>query len=229
MEHAGRRHCTAERVGNVGVHDRLITGEPVELCAHVVIFLVIAAEGKLVECGAVIHRAVVDHLELGHELAGGDDGGRILAGAADDNALEPLRVIHDVGAGQETAHAVAEQEVGDIGILGGGQFVELIHVAHDIVPAVLFRKEAQLLFVFGGLAVAEVVVCHDDKTVIGQKLHERGVAIDMLGDAVRDLQNGADFAIGGTFSCKYLVFSISGQKPKIMKRWHSNTPPVVIY
>ena len=42
-------------------------------------------------------------------------------------------------------------------------------------------------------------------------------------------QNGADFAIGGTFSCKYLVFSISGQKPKIMKRWHSNTPPVVIY
>ena len=229
MEHAGRRHRAAERVGDVLIHDRLVTRQPVEVRAHVVVLLVVAAEGELIELGAVVHRAIVDHLELGHELAGGDDGGRILARAADDNALEPLRVINDVGAGQETAHAVAKQEVGDIGILGGGQFVELIHVAHDIVPAVLFRKEAQLLLVFGGLAVAKVVVCHDDKTVIGQKLHERGVAIDMLGDAVRDLQNGADFAIGGTFSCKYLVFSISGQKPKIMKRWHSNTPPVVIY
>lgn len=73
--------------------------------------------------------------------------------------------------------------------------MELIHVAHDIVPAVLFREEAQLLLVFGGLAVAEVVVCDDDKAVIGQKLHEWGVTIDMLGDAVRDLQNGADFAV----------------------------------
>ena len=124
---------------------------------------------------------------------------------------------------------MAEQEVGDIGILGGGQLVELVHVAHNIVPAVLFREEAQLLLVFGGLAVAEVVVGDDGKAVVGQKLHERGVAIDMLSDAVRNLQNGADFAVWGTFSCKYLVFSISGQKPEIMKRWHSNTPPVVIY
>ena len=210
MEHAGGRHRAAERVGDVLIHDRFVAGEPVELCAHVVILFVVAAEGKLVERGAVIHGAVVDHLELCHELAGGDDGGRVLAGAADDDALEPLRMVNDIGAGQEAAHAVAEQEVGDVGILGGGQLMELIHVAHDIVPAVLFREEAQLLLVFGGLAVAEVVVCDDDKAVIGQKLHEWGVTIDMLGDAVRDLQNGADFAVGGAFSCKYLVFPVSG-------------------
>ena len=107
--------------------------------------------------------------------------------------------------------------------------MELIHVAHDIVPAVLFRKEAQLLLVFGGLAVAEVVVGDDDKAVVGQKLHKRGIAVNVLGDAVRNLQNGADLAIGCAFSCKYLVFPVSGQKPEIMKRWHSNTPPVVIY
>ena len=138
-------------------------------------------------------------------------------------------MVNNVGAGQEAAHAVAEQEVGDIGVLGGGQLVELIHVAHDIVPAVLFRKEAQLLLVFGSLAVAEVVVGDDDKAVVGQKLHKRSIAVNVLGDAVRDLQNGADFAVGGAFSCKYLVFPVSGQKPEIMKRWHSNTPPVVIY
>ena len=229
MEHAGRRHRAAERVSDVLIHDRLVARQPVEVRAHMVVLLVVAAEGELIELGAVVHRAIVDHLELGHELTGGDDGGRVLAGAADDDALESLRMVNNVGAGQEAAHAVAEQEVGDIGVLGGGQLVELVHVAHNIVPAVLFRKEAQLLLVFGSLAVAEVVVGDDDKAVVGQKLHKRGIAVNVLGDAVRDLQNGADFAVGCAFSCKYLVFPVSGQKPEIMKRWHSNTPPVVIY
>ena len=142
MEHAGSRHRTAERVGNVGVHDRLVTGEPVQLRAHVVILLVVAAEGELIERGAVVHGAVVDHLELCHELASSDDRARILAGAADDDALESLGVINDIGAGQEAAHAVAEQEVGDIGVLGCGELVERVHIAHDIIPAVFFREEA---------------------------------------------------------------------------------------
>ena len=51
----------------------------------------------------------------------------------------------------------------------------------------------------------------------------------MLGDAMRDLQDGAHFAVGRALSGKYVVFPISGQKPKIMKRWHSNTPYCVIY
>ena len=229
MEHAGRRHRAAERVSDVLIHDRLVARQPVEVRAYMVVLLVVAAEGELIELGAVVHRTIVDHLELGHKLTGGDDGGRVLTGAADDDALESLRVVNDVGAGQEAAHAVAEQEVGDIGILGGGQLVELVHVAHNIVPAVLFRKEAQLLLVFGSFAVAEVIIGDDDKAVAGQKLHERGIAVNVLGDAVRDLQNGANFAVGGAFSCKYLVFPVSGQKPEIMKRWHSNTPPVVIY
>ena len=177
----------------------------------------------------MIHGAVVDHLELCHELTGGDDCARVLAGTADDDALEPLGVVNDIGAGQEAAHAVAEQKVGYAGVFGGGELVERVHIAHDIVPAVLFCEKAQLLFVFCGLTMAKVVIRDDDETVFCEKLHKRSVTVDMLGDAMRDLQDGAHFAVGRALSGKYVVFPISGQKPKIMKRWHSNTPYCVIY
>ena len=124
---------------------------------------------------------------------------------------------------------MTEQEVGDIGVLGGSELMELVHIAHNVVPAVLFREEAQLLLVFSGFAVTEMVIGDDDETVFREKLHKRGITVDVLGNTVRDLQDGAHFAIRRALSGKHVVFPISGQKPKIMKRWHSNTPYFVIY
>ena len=42
MEHAGRCHRAAERVGDVLIHDRLVARQPVEVRAHVVVLLVAA-------------------------------------------------------------------------------------------------------------------------------------------------------------------------------------------
>ena len=99
--------------------------------------------------------------------------------------------------------------------------MELIHVAHDIVPAVLFREEAQLLLVFGGLAVAEVVVRHDQKAVRVQEARERLVAQRVLRHAVRDLQNAGRLPCGVPFDRVDGRPSVGGGKGKFFSILHS--------
>ena len=104
--------------------------------------------------------------------------------AAEYDGVVPVWVLYEICAREEAAHAVPEEHVGKLRVLLGHDTVQLVHIVYNAPPAVLLGKKALLLRYADALAVAEVVIACGDKAVIRQKLHERPVAVDVLGDAV---------------------------------------------
>ena len=70
-----------------------------------------------------------------------------------------------------------------------------------------YGKEALLRRGGNGLAMAQMVVAHGDKAVVGQKSHEIAVTVDMLGNAVLDLDDTPRRAVGQAFQAVNGVFS----------------------
>ena len=167
-------------------------------------------------------------LHVRHCLAGGNDDAGVLTGAADDRALEHVGVLDDVCSGEEAAHAVTKQEVGEIGILRGFQTAQTIHILNDHIPALFFTEEAVLAGVLRRAAVAEVIVRYHDKAVGSHELHEGNIALAVLRDTVSDLQDAADLSIGDAFNEEDVVFAVAGQKCKFIQGRHSNLPFYVL-
>ena len=121
--------------------------------------------------------------------------------AAENYAVVFIRVLYEIGAREEAAHAVPEEHVGKLRVLFRHDVVQLVHIVHDAPPAVFLGKEALLLGYAYALAVAEVVVACGDKAVIRQKLHEWPVAVNVLGNAVGYLHYRARLAVRYTLEC----------------------------
>ena len=143
-----------------------------------------------------------------------------MAGAAEDHQVGLLRVLDNIGAGQEAAHAVAEENIGQVGVIRFHQVVELVHVLHHIVPAVILGEKAQILGSGNGLAVAQMVVAHHKNAVLGKKSGKIVIAVNILGNAVGDLQNGPGGPVGPTLTGMDMVFAGAGCKSKITETWH---------
>ena len=185
----------AERIGNVLVHLLRVAGEPVELRARILYLAEVAAESQRIELRAVAHCTV----ELCHDRCCGvpaeDERRALVTRAAENYAVIFIRVLYEIGAREEAAHAVPEEHVGKLRVLLGHDVVQLVHIIHDAPPAVFLGKEALLLRHAYALAVAKVVVARDDIAVIRQKLHEWPVAFNVLGDAVGYLHYSARLAV----------------------------------
>ena len=143
-----------------------------------------------------------------------------MAGAAEDHQVGLLRVLDNIGAGQEAAHAVPEENIGQVGIIGFHQIVELVHVLHHMAPALIVGKKAQILGDGDGFAVAQMVVAYHKDAVLGKEKGKIVVAVDILGNAVGDLQYGSGRSVGHALPGVDMVFACAGCKSKITETWH---------
>ena len=120
-----------------------------------------------------------------------------VARAAQDAAVQPAGVADQVGPGEEGAHGVAEEEIGDAGKDLGGPPAQLLHVLHRVAPAVLISEVDHGAALHQGLAVAQVVVGHHGEAVAAEEAGEGLVAGAVLRHAVGDLHHPGDGAAQG--------------------------------
>ena len=87
-------------------------------------------------------RAAEKALDGGDGASRRDDALSEMAGAAENCSCQPFLVFQAVGAGHEAAHAVPQQEIGQIRVLGLRFPAQGVGVFDQRVPAVLFGKIA---------------------------------------------------------------------------------------
>ena len=118
------------------------------------------------------------------------EGARLVARAAQDGAGKPLSVARQIGAGHETAHGMAEQEIRRLpGVARRHRLAQRVHVVDEDVLAALYRQASPFLRVGHALAVAHMVVSAHHVALRGQKPREVVVAADVFGHAVDDLND----------------------------------------
>ena len=139
---------------------------------------------------------------------------RHMARAADDGACEPLAMACDVGARDEAAERVPEEEVGEVCAHARlHEVAQRVHVGDEHVDAGALGQAAvtaglgartvpDLVVAADGEAAAgeeareRVVVAADGEAAAGEEARERVVALDVLGHAVGELDGGARRALG---------------------------------
>ena len=90
---------------------------------------------------------------------------------------------------------MAENEIGDAGILGCDALVQGADVVGHFDPAVLVGGIAQILGILGGIAVAQMVLGADQIAVVGHKAGKAVITANVLGDAVHQLENRLGCAV----------------------------------
>ena len=116
---------------------------------------------------------------------------RLLARAAQDGGREALGMPREVDARDEAAHRVAKHHVTRSRIALADPLAQGVDVLDEHVLPRLERHVAQVVYRTGRLAMAHVVVGTHDKPMGHEKLRERRVALDVLGHAVDELDDGA--------------------------------------
>ena len=119
-----------------------------------------------------------------------------MTGAAENGSVILAGVSDQVGAGEKAAHTVAKHYIGQAGMLLHRPIMQLFHIPQHIVPAVPGGEETQIFRAIDGFSMAQMVVGNHNIAVPGQKFHEFRIAVNMLGNAVSNLNNGLGFAIG---------------------------------
>ena len=107
--------------------------------------------------------------------------------AHDDGGVYGAGIANEVGARQERAHRMSHEEIGNVGIFFLCAAAQGVHIVHHVLPAIIRAEVKRLGVLFCGETVAEVIVCHHDKAVLGHKFGEGGVAHAIFRHAVRDL------------------------------------------
>ena len=102
-----------------------------------------------------------------------------------------------------------------------GPAAERVHIVHDVLPAALFAEVEPRRALGDRLAVAEVVVRHDQEAVRVQKARERLVAQRVLRHAMCDLQNAGRLPCGVPFDRVDGRPSVGGGKGKFFSILHS--------
>ena len=124
---------------------------------------------------------------LGNGAPARDDRGGLMPRAHDDGGVDGAGIADEIGARQERAHRVAHEKIGNIGIFFLRAAAQGVHVVHNMLPAVARAEIERVGVLLGGKAVAEVVVRHDGKAVLGHEFGKRRVAHAVFRHTVRDL------------------------------------------
>ena len=94
----------------------------------------------------------------------GADCGRVRPGGADqDTAGKPVTVFGQVQAGDERAHRVTKQKIGEIGITLLHQVSQMLYILHEVFPAVTCCEKAQLRSAGNGSPMANMVIAADNE------------------------------------------------------------------
>ena len=101
-------------------------------------------------------------------------------------------MLGEVAAGDEAAHGVGEDEVGEARPqLAAGQLAHAVDVCDEGVEPAFHGHVAQEGGVRAAAAVADVVVAAHGKAVLGKEASELVVALDVLAHAVDELHDAA--------------------------------------
>ena len=125
---------------------------------------------------------------------------------------------------------MAEQEIRRLRPLCRGQLAQLLHVRHDLVPAVVKREEAEAVRAENALAVAEMVVADDDKALGGQEPCKIRITAYVLVYPVRDLHNAVYIAVRYPLADVDGRNAVGGAEGVIIFGYHRHfhLPPVVL-
>ena len=118
----------------------------------------------------------------GQQLPQSHQGGALLPSAREDGSVHIPRVADEIGAGEEGTHGVAQEKVGDAGVLLAHAKAQGVDVLHHQRPAVLGGKVSPGTAL--GQAVAQVVLPAYQKTVLGPEAGGLVVAAHVLPHAV---------------------------------------------
>ena len=164
--------------------------------------------------------AVFAYVPCGHHASGAADNERLLSRAREDAQIKVVGIVTDVGSGEETAHAVPEQDVGHVRVLDLHFVVECLLVPNDLAPAIRLVEPDELGGIVHRLSVPEMVVAHGDKAVLRQKLREIVVAGDMLRHAVDHLHDADRLGLRLPQPAMDAVPPVGGGKMKILDLSH---------
>ena len=129
----------------------------------------------------------------------------------------------DVGAREEAAHGVAENEDRQGIILLAQALIELAHVADDELPAAVLSEITEVLGFGDAQTVAEMVVPRDDEAVRREVLGKVIIAADMLGNAVAELHNADRLTVRQPLADVNRIFAVAGGKTEFVKYRHDRT------
>ena len=122
---------------------------------------------------------------------------------------------------------MTQQEVGEAGEFLSGQSPTGLDVLYYPAPAALGAEIHGLAVGSHGVTVAQMVVTDHSKTAGSQIFGKRFVAQNVLGDAVGNLQNSADFAFRQPFNGMDRCFLVGGKKGKFIS-CHGKDCPLVV-
>ena len=136
-EQPRRGVALTQRVLQISVHVVRVQGQPIHACAVGGEAAVVNTEGGFCGHGAGPGLAVSQTFGVDDGQTGRRGCGAHVAGAHDNSAVHRAGIADEISPGQEGAHGVPQQEIGQVGELPVGQLPELLHVLHHPVPAAL--------------------------------------------------------------------------------------------
>ena len=92
---------------------------------------------------------------------------------------------------------MTHKDIGEVSpVLGADGIRESLDITEQEIVSPLFRDEAQLGGVGGGVSVTQMIVAADDVASLGHLPHEGIVAGDVLGHAVEDVEDADGGLVG---------------------------------
>ena len=145
-----------------------------------------------------------------------------MPGSAENDGIILTGIFYDISAGQEAAHAVAKEDIWQVGVLCAHDLPKPVHILHNAVPAVLRGEKAQVREVFGGLAVAQMVIPGNNKAVFRKKGHKIVIALNIFRNAMGNLNHCPGSPVRQAFAGVHPVHSRAGTEVEILKNGHGN-------
>ena len=173
----------AVRIVDVGADDAVVAGEPVERGAVRNFGEILIAGRQIPEERRLHARAAGELHDVGNLHAEERSGGRHVRGAADDSLVR-LVILLDHIAGDDRAHAVAEEDQLRAAVIGLGVAQNIDRVGGNEFVAVFVSKMTEL-FELLIRAVSAMIVKEHVVAVRIQEVRERNVSLVVLRHAVQ--------------------------------------------
>ena len=136
-EQPRRGAALTQRVLQVSVHIVRVQGQPIHACAVGGEAAVVNAEGGFRGHSTGPGFAVSQTFGMDNGQTCRRGCGAHVAGAHDNGAVHRAGIADEISPGQEGAHGVPQQEIGQVGEVTVGQLPEMLHVLYHPVPAAL--------------------------------------------------------------------------------------------
>ena len=142
--HAAFGNKAAEWIRDITVDIFFVGAERVKRSTRVVNLFAVGTECHVVQQLSIGSGSSQQRQQIGGKETGVDQRRGLLPGAAEDGGVVLVRITNQIGAGQKTAHAVPEKDIGNVMKFLPNLIPQGFHIIDGISPAVLSVKTAQI-------------------------------------------------------------------------------------